>query len=299
MSLKMHFAPTHSNAPGMSQQNSPPFRELRSTFPSRTTPPSAQSIFNTIIHIIPTITAFTELVYEDIAPEDGDLITRSLAESAIVEQHSVRANFNSLTKTLWIRVMPTELHDVHQRWFRFTSSDWRASGLLNRSEDKLLDIGVGTRFDGFTGPYTLSSKEPDLFVRPDSNNFPLIVIESGWSESFPRLRSDKDLWLNGSTQVNAVVLLKWSLISKNRVKGTAEVWRRGAGGLTVDTKIIFPAPNPAPAPGTDTIEFSRQDLFSQHILPGRNPVDIFALDLEDLRGFARERLTCLMGLTAA
>jgi hypothetical protein len=29
-------------------------------------------------------------VYEDIAPEDGDLITRSLAESAIVEQHSAR-----------------------------------------------------------------------------------------------------------------------------------------------------------------------------------------------------------------
>jgi hypothetical protein len=41
--------------------------------------------------------------------------------------------------------MPTELHDVHQRWFSFTSSDWRSSGLLNRPEAKLLDIGVGTR----------------------------------------------------------------------------------------------------------------------------------------------------------
>jgi hypothetical protein len=86
----MHFVPTHPNAPGISQQNSPPIRELRSTFPSRTTPPSAQSIFSTIIHVIPTITDFTEIVYEDIAPEDGDLITRSLAESAIVEQHSAR-----------------------------------------------------------------------------------------------------------------------------------------------------------------------------------------------------------------
>jgi hypothetical protein len=92
-------------------------------------------------------------------------------------------------------------------------------------------------FDGFTGSYTLSSKEPDLFVRPDSNNLPLVVVESGWSESFPRLRADKDLWLNGSTQVNVVIILKWYLISQNRVKGTAEVWRRGAGGLTVDTKV--------------------------------------------------------------
>ncbi|PKX96377.1 uncharacterized protein P174DRAFT_438173 [Aspergillus novofumigatus IBT 16806] len=283
----------------MSSPNPPSFRELRSTTPKRASP-SAQTVFNTIVRQIPTITAFTEIVYEDVAPVDGDLITRSLAESAVVEQHNARINFNSVAKTLWVRVMPTELHDVHQRWVRFHSSEWRASGLLSRPEDKLLNIGVGTRFDGFTGQYTLSSKEPDLFLRPDSNDFPLIVMESGWSESWPRLRSDKDLWLNGSSQVNAVVLLKWSKTSNNRVKGIAEFWRRGAGGgLTVDKKMIFPAPNPAPAPGTDIIEFSRQDLFGQHILPGRNPTDMFPLDLEELRDFARERLTRLMGLTPA
>lgn len=27
---------------------------------------------------------------------------------------------------------------------RFTSSEWRASGLLNTAEDELLDLGVGT-----------------------------------------------------------------------------------------------------------------------------------------------------------
>ncbi|KAH1280846.1 hypothetical protein KXX16_001400 [Aspergillus fumigatus] len=106
--------------------------------------PHAQTVINTIVRQIPTITAFTEIVYEDVAPEDGDLITRSLAESAVVEQHSARINFNSLTKTLWVRVFPTELHDVQQRWMRFTSSEWRASGLLNTAEDELLDLGVGT-----------------------------------------------------------------------------------------------------------------------------------------------------------
>ncbi|KAL5690509.1 hypothetical protein EMGR_007775 [Emarellia grisea] len=137
--------------------------------------PHAQTVINTIVRQIPTITAFTEIVYEDVAPEDGDLITRSLAESAVVEQHSAR------------------------------------------------------------------------------------------------------------------------------VKGTAEVWRRGVGGcgLTAHTKIIFPAPNPAPAPGTDIIEFSRQDLFGHHMRPGRSLTDVFPLDLEDLRDFARERLMVLMGLTPA
>ncbi|KAH1547389.1 hypothetical protein LV164_003921 [Aspergillus fumigatus] len=207
--------------------------------------PHAQTVINTIVRQIPTITAFTEIVYEDVAPEDGDLMTRSLAESAVVEQHSARINFNSLTKTLWVRVFPTELHDVQQRWMRFTSSEWRASGLLNTAEDELLDLGVGT--------------------------------------------------------INAVVLLKWSKTSNDRVKGTAEVWRRGVGGcgLTAHTKIIFPAPNPAPAPGTDIIEFSRQDLFGHHMRPGRSLTDVFPLDLEDLRDFARERLMVLMGLTPA
>lgn len=45
--------------------------------------------------------------------------------------------------------------------------------------------------------------------------------------------------MNGCNQVNAVVLLKWSKTSNDRVKGTAEVWRRGVGGcgLTAHTKV--------------------------------------------------------------
>ncbi|GES60042.1 hypothetical protein ATEIFO6365_0002037300 [Aspergillus terreus] len=182
----------------MSSPNSSSFNELRSTIPL-----SVQNIYNAIVREISTITAFTEIVYEDVAPVDGDLITRSLAESAVIEQHNARVNFNSVSQTLW----------------------WIRNGLMSHPENILLDIGVGT-----------------------------------------------NLWLNGCSQVNAVVLLKWSKISDNRVKGAAEVWRRDpGGGLTVDTKIIFPATNPAPAPGTDLIEFSRQDLFGQHLFPGETP----------------------------
>ncbi|KAG2416665.1 hypothetical protein HFD88_007881 [Aspergillus terreus] len=67
----------------MSSPNSSSFKELRSTIPL-----SVQNIYNAIVREIPTITAFTEIVYEDVAPVDGDLITRSLAESAIIEQHN-------------------------------------------------------------------------------------------------------------------------------------------------------------------------------------------------------------------
>ncbi|KAL2832886.1 hypothetical protein BDW59DRAFT_157031 [Aspergillus cavernicola] len=87
--------------------------------PQSSTRESTQVIFNEIIYKIPTINEFTELVYESIPPKQGALICRSLGESSVVESSSARINFNSFTGTFWIRIMPTELHGVHQRWFDY------------------------------------------------------------------------------------------------------------------------------------------------------------------------------------
>ncbi|KAE8340327.1 hypothetical protein BDV24DRAFT_164535 [Aspergillus arachidicola] len=284
------------NPPILLSPVSPSPRELRSTTSKTSSSPSAQSIFNAIVRRIPITTTFTELVFDKIPPEEGDLLSRSLAASAIVERSNARVNYNSVTWVLWVRIMPTEIHDLHQRWVGYSRSEWRAAGLLSRAEDRLLDVGIGTRFDGFIGAYTSSSKEPDLFIRPDTHNHPLIVIESGWSESWPRLHADKSLWLDGTSEVNVVILLKWSKLTHNRVKATAEIWRRGGA---MYNKAIFPAPNPAPAPGTDIIEFTRRELFGALMIAGRVPTDRFILDLEDLREYARERLAVKMGLVPA
>jgi hypothetical protein len=40
--------------------------------------------------------------------------------------------------------MPTELHDVHQRWVIHAYGKWLATGLINDDEYDLLDVGVGT-----------------------------------------------------------------------------------------------------------------------------------------------------------
>jgi hypothetical protein len=50
-------------------------------------------------------------------------------------------------------------------------------------------------FSGVTGIYLGSSKEPDFFYGADSLPRFSIVIESGWTELFPHLRSDKNLWI--------------------------------------------------------------------------------------------------------
>lgn len=55
------------------------------------------------------------------------------------------------------------------------------------------------------------------------------MFEVGDSESYPRLVADKDLWLTGGAPVvNVVVLIKWTRVAGNCVKGFIEVWRRGA-----------------------------------------------------------------------
>ncbi|KAJ9262979.1 hypothetical protein DTO212C5_7752 [Paecilomyces variotii] len=72
------------------------------------------------------------------------------------------------------------------------------ASLLNQQETLLLADGSGTKVENFTGIYAGSAKEPDWFMRPDSAQFPRVVIESGWSEPHPNLLRDKDLWMNGN-----------------------------------------------------------------------------------------------------
>ena len=89
-----------------------------------------------------------------------------------------------------------------------------------------------TAIESFQGPYAASRKEPDLLLRHDAQHLPSFVIESGWSESLPRLRSDMRLWLvGGQPEVQVVIVLGWSKLTGNpieRIKGIFEVWERNA-----------------------------------------------------------------------
>ncbi|KAF7616227.1 hypothetical protein AFLA_009725 [Aspergillus flavus NRRL3357] len=277
----------------------PSTRKRRSNSSPEAPQRSTEAIFNEIIHKIPTIREFTELVYEYIPPEQGSLICRTFLESGIFEASNARANFNARTGTLWIRVRLTELHGVQIRWVGYTSGVWVRKGLMNEAESDIFDIGAGTTLDGFTGQYTHSSKEPDLFLCPATDDLPSIVVESGFSESWPRLHADKDLWMYGSTTVNVVILLKWSKCVRTRCKGKVEVWTRNpAGGLMMCEKPIFPRPVPAPDPDTDVVQFTKLDLFGKHIVAGQNPMTVLSLGLSELRDHARHRMS-LMGLTPA
>lgn len=80
-------------------------------------------------------------------------------------------------------------------------------------EKRALKLGVGIRkysiyysiqlpylhnivFDKFIGLHSGSVQQLDLYIRLSSMQYLIMLYESGRSESFPRLRADKDLWIH-------------------------------------------------------------------------------------------------------
>ena len=84
----------------------------------------------------------------------------------------------------------------------------------------------------FSPPYQSSRKSADYQIRPNNDDLPSFVIESGWSETYTKLKDDMRLWLvGGRTTVNVVLLLNWTKkANTNQVKGVAEIWIRDAVG---------------------------------------------------------------------
>lgn len=105
---------------------------------------------------------------------------------------------------------------------------------------------TGTAITGFEGDYSLSQKEPDAFVYPNTQTLPQIAVEVGWSESMVRLEDDMRLWLLGaSAYVERVLILKWSKISGRRIKGSVRVFGRDAMGTPVELQKLVCAACPS------------------------------------------------------
>lgn len=69
-------------------------------------------------------------------------------------------------------------------------------------------------------------KEPDCAFYAQGAKSPSVILETGYSETWPKLEEDKDLWLRGGSQfVNAVLLVKWNKRSGNRIAGYLELHR--------------------------------------------------------------------------
>ncbi|KAK2804894.1 hypothetical protein FQN50_006400 [Emmonsiellopsis sp. PD_5] len=216
------------------------------------------------------------LEYTSVLPEVGHQVAQSLSVDPQVERSSVTLSYNPDTQILSV-TMPTIFHNSHLSWVNQELMDAAASGFFTPQERGF------SGFDNFPAPYQNIYKEPDCFIRPRGAAFPTIVFEVGYSQTYSQLTADKDLWFTAAPTVNVVILIKWSLISGNRVKGFMELWRRGTPNpQRID---IFPAPPPGSPP--QTIDFYRGDLYAGGAVPaGRNANEAWTWQIDTLREMA-------------
>ncbi|KAK2798931.1 hypothetical protein FQN50_008662 [Emmonsiellopsis sp. PD_5] len=165
------------------------------------------------------------------------------------------------------------------------------NGFLTADESQNLVVTVGTIFDNFGGTYTNSRKEPDFCTYPNTLRFPTIVIESGWSESRPTLEQDADLWLKGGQgRLELAIILKWTKITAQEVKGDVTVYDLDAGGNVrkLQNEQVFPAP---PNSAGQTIPITRGQLYGSAPVPaGRSGTDVWQFSIDRLRIAARSAI---------
>ncbi|KKZ68031.1 hypothetical protein EMCG_06241 [[Emmonsia] crescens] len=219
-------------------------RSLRSKTTIPLEEPSAQKLFNDIRKVILNTNHSADLTFRNVPPSAGLQIATSFSEDSEIERALPRISYNPLTQVLTARVMPTTVHDCHQEWLSNELLDMVVARFLTIAERKELNLRVGTS--------TLS--------------LPTVVVETGWSESWPRLDADKDLWLVGGASVELVLLIRWTKITGGRVKGDLYVHGKNPAGKVVllQTESIFPAPT---GNVNQVVPISRRRLFGTCIFP--------------------------------
>ncbi|KAN0068121.1 HNH endonuclease domain containing protein [Elaphomyces granulatus] len=88
--------------------------------------------------------------------------------------------------------MTSEIHEAHIRWLNAEFQHMAWTRWLTPDEIELMDFG---------SPGPGAKKTADWICRANTDRFPRFLVEAGWTESFPQLGKDKDLWIRGTADV--------------------------------------------------------------------------------------------------
>jgi hypothetical protein len=131
------------------------------------------------------------------------------------------------------------------------------------------------------------------------------VFESGWSESYPELIADKNLWLDGGApHVNVVIIVKWSWLVQNRIKCFLEMWKSNNPipfrfvrispnscdhQITVSLQSTFPGPPPGTPP--QQLPITLGELYGASLPANRNANEVLMFSVDEFRNlFADDAL---------
>ena len=86
--------------------------------------------------------------------------------------------------------------------------------------------------DSLQGAYANSVKQPDFTIRHNTEVLPSVTIEARWSETYPKLVQDTEVWMVGDVAVtNVSLLVKFHRRVGDRIASFVEVARRVPGGV--------------------------------------------------------------------
>ncbi|KKK25591.1 hypothetical protein AOCH_000088 [Aspergillus ochraceoroseus] len=230
-----------------------------------------------VLSYLRRVKEYHEFVFTDVPPSWGQAILR-----LIDEKIASRKSYNTTSRSLSIRVMPTEIQNCIQ--------DWLLNHDVTREEQLLLHGIVGTTLEFKYGPYTGSTKEPDFFFRVNGHILPTLAVECGWSESgAPLLDGMNMLLVGGDGSIKVVIIVEWTRLQGGRVSGTVELFMRDRNGMPrlVQSETVFPPPATA---SSQRLGIRRCDLFGPAMLAGRDGNDVLYLDIEQLRDHAARNL---------
>ncbi|XXG96791.1 YAP1-binding protein 1 [Hypoxylon texense] len=122
-----------------------------------------------------------------------------------------RLSYNSSTSELFVQCMPTPLH---QSISNVINEEFiAAKGSLSRDLRSRTRLSWGVEQNNFRGRWYDSNKQPDMAIEVcDANGTPKMkwVLETRFSETYERLVDDARLWLEGTSEVAMVVLVKYN-----------------------------------------------------------------------------------------
>ncbi|PYI04416.1 hypothetical protein BO78DRAFT_471289 [Aspergillus sclerotiicarbonarius CBS 121057] len=233
------------------------------------------------------------LTYTGVEGDTSLRVACMLSEDETISPIHVKVTPNSITKECQIRIFSWE-YAIIASW---AGDEYCLATYDNfftcPCDSSLMSCHIG---DGiFPPPFQNAVKQPGFCFIPKSETIPTVICEVGWSEDYPRLLQDKDLWFTaGVGHVNVVILLNWSVV-ENRVSGFIEIWRQN--GADPERFQIFPSPSPEASEAPFVLY--RGDLYRGGVVPeGRSPDDAWDLELEYLRVRAQDRLR-IRGLVPA
>jgi hypothetical protein len=205
-----------------------------------------QQMFSDIRKKILNTNHSAEITYSSVPPDWGTLIVDSIDSHEDTERSNAKINYNTVTQTVRIRIMPTLLHECHGNWMRNVEDDWREQNLVTGRQLRNLTMLMSPLQSRFTGPYANSRKEPDYCLKPANEYQPSLVIEMGWTESHRELMEDMRLWMvGGHPYVKIVIIIKFALRRRsNEVTGKVGLYVPDAAGNPVlqqeAVSIVFP-----------------------------------------------------------